>query len=163
MTKYRFAALWAVAAMLAVSLPAAGNELVTNGKLETGDFTDLPQSGNIGPGALTTNSALSGAFVAQFGPAGSNGGNSQLSNTHPAHAYTLTFWARPQSGQPNSFSVLFNGKKPDTITNQPDPVNTPPNNSPGDPVPEPASLALFSAGLCCIGLLLRRKRKSAQS
>lgn len=182
MRKDMVAVLWVAVAMLAVSLPAAANQLVTNGGFETGDFTGWTSTGS---SSVSSSDTHSGQYAAQFGPAAQTSGISQSLTTVPGQRYTLTFWLQADSGMPNSFSVAFNGTTlgsgigtsgygkysytqtatdtSSSLTFQQDPGSS--SSSLDDvsvtAVPEPASWALFAAGLGCIGIFLLRRKKTA--
>jgi hypothetical protein len=163
---------------------SAGSNLVQNGGFETGDLSGWTEVGNTGYGAVTCGGAPEGNCEAFFGPIGSLGGIAQSIATTPGGEYFIDFILNSDGGTPGAFEVDFGGHTLLSLTNPPaagdqgfilDAMATDANtilqiqfqDDSGfmfldgvqvSSVPEPASLALMSAGL--LALAAGRKRKT---
>ena len=105
-----------VAAVLVLCAPMAfGQNLLTNGGFETGDFSGWTTGGNFefsqvvsGP-FYVYNGAQEGNFYATFGPVGSDGTLSQSFSDTAGAQYTFSFWLAAVGDDPSDFSASING------------------------------------------------------
>jgi hypothetical protein len=105
-----------VASALVLCAPMAfGQNLLTNGGFETGDFTGWTTGGNFefsqvvsGP-FYVYNGAQEGNFYATFGPVGSDGTISQSFNDTAGASYTFSFWLAGVGDDPSDASAYING------------------------------------------------------
>ena len=105
---------------LAFATPAAAQELVTNGGFETGNFSGFTQTGNRESTFVRRDPqlAVSGAYGAAFGPAGSIGGITQTLATNAGQSYLISFDLVNFRGQSTNFyDVLFGGVSLFSATN----------------------------------------------
>jgi hypothetical protein len=111
----RFALAVSILALAATGLANAGDNLVTNGSFETGDFTGWTLSGDTTFTGVCNVSTCPGGFppedgtyAAYFGPVGDTATISQTIATTPGDEYSLSFYlANPVGGTPNYFNVTF--------------------------------------------------------
>ena len=121
----RFKTLLVIAAatLLLCAPMAFGQNLLTNGSFETGDFTGWTTGGNfedteVISGAFESYSgAQDGNFYAILGPVGSDGTLSQSFSDTPGAHYTLSFWLASQGDNPADFSAYWDGTQVYTVTN----------------------------------------------
>ena len=93
--------------------------LAANCGFETGTFAPWIQSGDMSFTSVSARSAASGNFGAEFGPTGSDGFITQNIATTVGRTYAVSFKLR-SSGQPNRFSVSWNGSVVYSLDNSPD-------------------------------------------
>jgi hypothetical protein len=108
-----------VALLFVLSAPMVGQNLVTNGGFETGDFTGWTQTGDTGYSGVCADGSpsvdcsgykpLSGLFMGSFGPIGSMGGITQNLNTIAGHSYEISFFLSNGAAHPDAFSINFGG------------------------------------------------------
>ena len=105
-----------VAAVLVLCAPMAfGQNLLSNGSFETGDFSGWTTTGNFefsqvvsGP-FYVYSGAQDGNFYATFGPVGSDGGISQSFATTAGAQYTFSFYLAAIGDDPSDVSVFWDG------------------------------------------------------
>lgn len=179
----------AASTALVLASPASAAELVTNGDFETGSLSGWTQVGSTTFNGVATGYGVGGSNGAFFGPVGSTGGISQALATIAGQTYTLSFALLSDGGTPNSFSVLFGGSNPLSLTNAPafgyttysynllatsastnlqfDFRDDPgfwglDNVSVTAAVPEPATWAMMLLGFGMMGGMLRYRRRSTK-
>jgi len=92
-----------------------GQNLVSNGSFETGDFTGWTTGGNFEFTRVTSgpfsqySGAQDGMYYAYLGPVGSDGTLSQTFATTNGAIYTLSFWFAAVGDEPSDFSVYWDG------------------------------------------------------
>jgi hypothetical protein len=102
-----------VALTLFVCAPAAfGQNLLTNGSFETGDFTGWTVNGleEVTSGNFYVyTGAQQGTFYAVFGNVGSDGSISQSFSDQAGQSYTFSFWLAAVGDNPSDFSASWDG------------------------------------------------------
>jgi len=120
MTRNQLAAL----VMLSVGTAAAyGQNLVTNGSFETGDFTGWTLIGSTENNFVDSGFASQGTFAAYFGEVGGNAILRQTIATNPGTVYNISFDFAGNGDNPSSFSAAFGGTTLFSVTNPPFDVN----------------------------------------
>ena len=104
-----------MAVVLVLCTAAFGQNLLTNGSFETGDFSGWDTGGNFeftqvvsGPFSVYPG-AQQGNFYAVLGPVGSDGTLSQSFADVAGAFYTLSFWLNAVGDDPSDFSVYVDG------------------------------------------------------
>jgi PEP-CTERM motif len=121
----RFKTLLVIAAatLLLCAPMAFGQNLLSNGGFETGDFTGWTTGGNfedteVVSGAFYEYSgAQEGNFYAVLGPVGSDGTLSQSFADHAGTSYTFSFWLASVGDNPSDFSAYWDGTSVLSLTN----------------------------------------------
>jgi len=120
----RIKTLLVVAALaLLVSAPAFGQNLLTNGGFETGDFTGWTTGGNFADTEVVSGAfydytgAQEGNFYAVLGPVGTDGTLSQSFTTQAGASYTFSFWLASVGDNPSDFSAYWDGTQVLSLTN----------------------------------------------
>jgi len=121
----RFKTLLVIAAftLLMCAPMAFGQNLLSNGGFETGDFTGWTTGGNfedteVVSGAFYEYSgAQEGNFYAVLGPVGSDGTLSQSFADHAGTSYTFSFWIASVGDNPSDFSAYWDGTAVLSLTN----------------------------------------------
>jgi Carbohydrate binding domain/PEP-CTERM motif len=113
-----------VAVALLLCAPAAfGQNLLTNGGFETGDFTGWTTGGNFGATGVTSGAfyeytgAEEGTYYAYLGPVGSDATLSQSFTTQAGTSYTFSFWLAAVGDNPSDFSAYWDGNQVYSVTN----------------------------------------------
>ena len=110
------------AAALLLCAPAFGQNLLTNGGFETGDFTGWTTGGNFGATGVTSGAfyeytgAQEGNFYAYLGPVGSDATLSQSFTTTAGQQYTFSFWIAAVGDDPSDFSAFWDGTQVYAVT-----------------------------------------------
>lgn len=104
----RVLALTLFAWMAATGSASAAN-IVINPGFETGDFTGWLPGGNLNFAGVDNLVPHSGTFAAFFGGVIAPATLTQQLNTSPSETYNLSFWLMNEPGEPNFFSVSWNG------------------------------------------------------
>jgi hypothetical protein len=100
-----------------------GQNLLTNGSFETGDFTGWTQGGNTGSTNVVSGpyyqylGAQAGAFYAVLGPVGSPGSLSQRFSTIPGKPYHVCFWLNAVGDNPSFFKGYWDTPQFVSLTN----------------------------------------------
>jgi len=177
---------FALGVFLATS-PARGDELVSNGGFETGDFTGWTVTGT-GNHGTSTNTPHSGAYCAWFGAGWTY--ISETIPTIPGQEYFASFWISNNAGSSpqNGGQVWWNGVQLVSGQNEPSMPWTEVSttltatgnltelefaftNGDGwwalddvniETAPEPQAAFFCAAGLALIGALRRRSRTPAR-
>jgi len=112
-----------VAATMLLCAPMAfGQNLVTNGSFETGDFTGW----NVTPGTLEEvvtgpfyvyTGAEDGNYYSVWGNVGSDGSISQTITDTAGQQYVLSFWLAAVGDSPSDFSAMWDGTTVYSATN----------------------------------------------
>jgi len=105
-----------VAALLVLCAPMAfGQNLLTNGSFETGDFTGWTTTGNFefsqvvsGP-FYVYSGAQHGSFYGTFGPVSDLGGITQSFADTAGQHYTFSFWLAAVGDDPSELQILWDG------------------------------------------------------
>ena len=113
-----------VAVALLLCAPMAfGQNLLTNGSFETGDFTGWTTGGNFEFSEVTSGAfydytgAQQGTFYGVFGPVSTPGTLSQSFSDSAGTQYTFSFWLASVGDNPSSFSASFDGQVELNLTN----------------------------------------------
>src|ERR1019366_6408898 len=100
-----------------------GQNLLTNGSFETGDFTGWTQGGNTGDTSVVSgpyyrySGAQAGAFYAVLGPVGSPGSLRQRISTIPGQPYHVCFWLNAVGDNPSFFNGYWDTPQFVSLTN----------------------------------------------
>ena len=115
--------VFVAATMLLCAPMAFGQNLLTNGSFETGDFTGWTTGGNfedteVVSGPFTSYSgAQQGSFYAVLGPVGSDGTLTQSFSDVAGQPYTFSFWFASVGDNPSDFTAKFDGQVELSLTN----------------------------------------------
>ena len=108
----------ATAVALLVCAPSVfGQNLLTNGGFDTGDFTGWTTGGNFEFSQVVSGAfyqytgAQEGTFYAALGPVGSDGTLSQSFASLPGAQYTFSFWLAAVGDDPSDFSAFWDGNQ----------------------------------------------------
>ena len=105
------------------SVACSGNNLLTNGSFETGNFNGWTTGGNFTDTMVETgpfydySGAQSGSYYAALGPVGSDGTLSQTFATIPNQAYAFCFWFASVGDNPSNFTALWDNTPVLMLTN----------------------------------------------
>ena len=121
----RFKTLLVIAAftLLMCAPMAFGQNLLSNGGFETGDFTGWTTGGNFEDTEVVSGAfdeytgAQEGNFYAVLGPVGSDGTLSQSFADHAGTSYTFSFWFASVGDNPSDFSAYWDGTAVLSLTN----------------------------------------------
>jgi len=112
-----------VAATMLLCAPMAfGQNLLTNGSFETGDFTGWTTGGNfeftqvVSGAYYDYTGAEDGNFYVTAGPVGSDGTLSQSFATSAGTQYTFSFWLAAVGDDPSDFSAYWDGTQVYSVT-----------------------------------------------
>jgi hypothetical protein len=121
----RFKTLLVIAAatLLLCAPMAFGQNLLSNGSFETGDFTGWTTGGNFEASEVVSGAfydysgAQQGNFYAVLGPVGTPGTLSQSFSDVAGQSYTFSFWLASVGDNPSSFSASWDGTQVLSLTN----------------------------------------------